>query len=420
MSITIKEFVEGLVRFDTSSANEWEAQQWVCDQFGSLGFETYTWEADAERLAAHDSFPEDPEAIPTANRPSIGGVLELGDPESGPTVVLNGHIDVVPVEFEHWETDPFEPTWRDGELIARGAADMKSGLAACVYAARTVAEDADDQLNGRIVVESVAGEEAGGIGAAAAALENPYPFDRDAAIVAEPTDRRLVTAVEGSVMLRLKLEGKSAHAATRWRGESVLPHFEAIHTRLCELEQERASRITHPLYERFEIPWPISVGRVEAGTWASSVAGSLTAEIRVGVAPGETVATVEQEVRDAVEEIRADDDWLRTHPPELERFSVQFEPAETPVNERIVEAVSAGMERCGLDDRSPYGVTYGADLRHYQAAGIPTVLFGPGTIEQAHFPNESIRWDDVRESRAVLAEAARSFLASGEQSQNCD
>ncbi|WP_137286448.1 M20/M25/M40 family metallo-hydrolase [Halorussus salinisoli] len=414
----LREFTKELLRFDTTEGEEAPAQEFVRKRLDELGFETYEWTADAEALADHPSFPDDPDEIQVERRPSVGGVLEFGDPDAGPTLVLNGHVDVVPVARESWSSDPFEPTWseEDGrrELTARGAADMKSGLAACVFAAKHLHEaetgDSTPDLDGRVVVESVVGEEAGGIGAAAAALSNPYPFERDAAVIAEPTDLRPVTASEGSLMKRLRLAGRSAHAATRWRGVDVLPYFEEIRRAFRDLEAERGETVTHPLYERFPVPWPVVVGRVEAGDWASSVPAESTVELRIGVAPGETVAEVEDVFDQRLAELVADDEWLSEHPPEFERFSVQFEPSEIDADEPVVAAVQRAMEAHGLSDTEPRGATYGADARHYIEAGIPTVMFGPGSIEQAHFPDETIAWSEVLTAGGALADAAKEFL----------
>lgn len=427
-------FVERLLRFDTSAGNEGPAQAWLRDRLDDLGFEVYEWTADPTALADHPSFPDEPDAS-FADRPSVGGVLELGTGE-GPTLVLNGHVDVVPAggstgvrtrgcsgTANGWRADPFEPSWDGDALTARGAADMKSGLAACVFAAldlrdaaggggpvdRTGADDAD--LHGRVVVESVAGEEEGGVGAAAAALENPYPFERDACVVAEPTDLRPVVACEGSAMMRLEIRGRSAHAATPWRGVDVLPRFERVRSAFAALEAERCERVTHPLYDDYPVPWPVVCGTVRAGSWPSTVPDAHVSEWRLGVAPGETVAEVEAEFRDRLATVVAADDWLAEHPPSFDRFSVQFEPSEIDPDEAVVRAVQAGMRACGLDATDPVGVTYGADARHYVDTGIPTVCFGPGTIDEAHYPDETVRWSAVETATAVLAAAAGSYLS---------
>lgn len=407
----LRNLTADLLEFPSITGAEADAQAWLADYLADAGFEVYTWDGDADLLSTHPSFPDDPAEIEATDRPSVAGVAEFGDPDAGPTLVLNGHVDVVPVEEGSWTSDPFTATWLDGgdRLRARGAADMKASLAACIWAVKDVMDRAQD-IDGRLVVESVVDEEAGGIGAAQAAMRNPYPFDRDAAIVAEPTELSPILAVEGCLMKRLQITGRSAHAATRWQGESVIPHFINLYEGLVELEEERAEQVTHPLYEDFENPWPVNVGTVEAGSWASSVPASLTAGIRIGVAPGESVAEVERIFDERLAAWVADDDWLSQHPPDFERFSVQFEPAEVDEGERIVKTLQAAITDASLGTSEPRGATYGADNRHYLAAGIPTVVFGPGTINQAHFPDETIVWDEVRAARHILADTAERFL----------
>ncbi|MDV7350628.1 M20/M25/M40 family metallo-hydrolase [Halorubrum distributum] len=451
MEFDMRAFAADLCRHRSTAGEEAAAAAFVAERLADLGFETYAWGADPAVLADHPSFPDDLDAAAVEGRRSVAGVLELGGAcgagdaddagdavgENGgdpvPTLVLNGHLDVVPAEPSEWSSDPFEPVWRDDAegaasanadgggdegvetLTARGAADMKCGLAACVGAAVEVREGVADgsidlpPAGLRLVVEAVAGEEDGGYGAATAALANPYPFERDAAIVAEPTELRPVVACEGSLMARLEIDGRSAHAATRWRGEDVLPRFEAIREAFMELETERSESVSHPLYGEFPVPWPVVCGRVEAGSWASTVPATLEAEFRIGVAPGETVEEVEAAFRERLERVAADDPWLRDHPPRFERFSVQFEPAEIAVDEPVVEAVRAGLVATGLPDVEPRGATYGADSRHLVAAGIPAVLFGPGTIDEAHYPDETIAWEEVVRARAAIAAAAERF-----------
>lgn len=446
MQFDLRAFTDRLCRYQSTAGNETPAAEWIQEQLDALGFETYAWEADAALLSTHPSFPDDPAAVESDGRLSVAGAFAFGDAtlkgdDGYPTLVLNGHIDVVPADLNEWETDPFEPTRRgapdtvvtsrgqadddtpvgadqDGAetLTARGAADMKSGVAACLGAAldlRDAVEAEDIDLDGRVVVEAVAGEEDGGYGAATAALQNPYPFDRDAAIIAEPTELRPVIATGGSLMARLELEGKSAHAASRWVGEDVLPRFEHIRGAFMDLEAERCDRVTHPLYEEFPIAWPVVCGTVKAGSWASTVPASLEAEFRIGVAPGETVDEVEAEFRQRLQEVVKNDEWLGTHPPRFERFSVQFEAAETAPDEPIVETMQDAMAETGLSDIEPRGATYGADSRHYVKAGIPTVLFGPGTIEEAHYPDETIQWSEVEQARETITVAARRFLGNG-------
>jgi len=401
----MRETLEEFVSFASYPGEEAPVQSWFRGRLDEYGFLTYEWEPDADALAAHPSFPP-VDALDLEDRPSLGGVLELGNPDEGPTVVLNGHADVVPVEEEAWTGDPFEPRWEDGELYARGALDMKGGLVACLFAALAVAERAErtegtGDLDGRIVVESVAGEEEGGIGAATAAMDNPYPFDRDAALIAEPTDFAVVIAAEGSLMKRLGIVG-----------ESVLPHFERIRRAFEELERERAERVAHPLFEAYENPWPVNFGTVDAGSWASTVPAQLTSEIRIGVAPHETVSDVEAEYRQRLDAVVEGSEWLAAHPPTFERFSVQFEGSEIDGDEPIVERLVAAAAEHGIADPRYEGFTGGTDARHYIEAGIPTVVFGPGSVDLAHKPDEHVRWDDVVRASRIIAATAESYLTA--------
>jgi acetylornithine deacetylase len=408
----IREFLSAFVEHPSLPGDEAPVVDWLEGELDEWGFETVTWEADAATLAEHPSFPDDPSEIDVANRPSVAGILEVGDSDAGPTIVLNGHVDVVSATADAWTTPPFEATWRGDDLTARGAADMKGGLTAAVFAARDAAERARDRgLDGRIVLEAVAGEEEGGIGAASSILDSPYAFERDACIVPEPTELGVVTAVEGSLMGSITLEGRSAHAATRWRGESVLDHFERVRQALAAFERERDATVTHPLYADFPVKWPVNVGTVKAGDWASTVPDALEAGVRVGVAPGETVADVESALEDCLDDVANADAWTREHPPAFEREGIQFEPAVVDADEPIVDALQRAMADVGLDT-TPRGATYGADSRHYVAAGIPTVLFGPGSIDQAHFPDETVAVTEVATASDVLADAVVEFLAA--------
>ncbi|WP_248910831.1 M20 family metallopeptidase [Halocatena marina] len=404
----LKRFVERFLRFESSSGREKQAQEWFEEQLEALGFKTYRWEVGAEQLASLPSFPSADE-IDATDRPSVAGVLEFGDPEAGPTMVLNGHVDVVPATDASWETDPFEPHWDGEKLHARGAADMKTNLALLVFVAKYLHDEYADEIDGRVVVESVTGEEEGGIGAPAAALSNPYPFDRDAAIITEPTDRRVVTATAGVLMKELTVSGRSAHAATRWRGESVLPHFNRIHRAFEELERERHERIAHSLYD-YPVNWPMNVGVVDAGDWASNVPARLTAQIRIGFAPSETLETVEAKYEERLQSVVADSEWLTDHPPTFERRAIHFEPSELEADSPIVQRLQSAMLDHGIEETEPIGKTYSSDSRFYIAEGIPTVIFGPGTIDQAHFPNEFIRWSDVQQAGDVLVDTCKAYL----------
>ena len=139
-------------------------------------------------------------------------------------------------------------------------------------------------LRGDVTVAATVGEENGGLGTSTVLRG----YSADAAIITEPTRLALVPAQGGSLVFRLKIPGRSAHAAVRDEGVSALEKFVPIFENLRELEQERNGVLSHPLYEGVRNKVPINVGVVRAGNWASTVPESLIVEGR-GLIPGEEV-----------------------------------------------------------------------------------------------------------------------------------
>ena len=157
-------------------------------------------------------------------------------------------------------------------------------------------------------------------------------------------------------------------------------------------------------------PYPLSIGTVHAGDWASSVPDTLICEGRFGVAVDQEPGAARRELEEVVAEAAAADPWLRDHPPEVEWWGGQFAPALTDPEHPVVEAVAgAAGERLGRPARHQ-GMTYGADMRLLQrVAETPTVMFGPGDIRRAHRPDEWVPIDDLRIVTEVLALTALRF-----------
>jgi acetylornithine deacetylase len=139
------------------------------------------------------------------------------------------------------------------------------------------------------------------------------------------------------------------------------------------------------------------------------VPSKLTSEIRIGVAPHETVDEVEAAYRRRLDRVIEGSEWLSAHPPTFERFSVQFEGAEIDREEPIVTALAGTLRQAGIEP-TYRGFTAGTDARHYIAAGIPTVVFGPGTTDVAHQPDESVAWDDLVRGSELIAGTAATYL----------
>ena len=163
------------------------------------------------------------------------------------------------------------------------------------------------------------------------------------------------------------------------------------------------------LYADHELPWPIEVGTLRAGEWASSVPERLVCEGRYGVAPGEDEGAAKRELEEAITRVAAADPWLRDHPPRVEWWGGRFAPAVTDSSDPLVRALKSAAGSV-LGEAAPFeGVTYGSDMRLFVNVGrMPCVLFGPGDVRDCHMPDESVAVDEVRlAARALIVTAMR-------------
>jgi len=376
----------------TGSAAEGEAQHLFAAWLGELGLDVDLWPIDLAALHADPEFPgtEVPRTEAWGLAGAVGGVV-------GPSLALSGHIDVVPPgDRQRWSRDPFAATVIDGDIVGRGACDMKGGLVAALAAVAAV-QESGVRLRGRLAVHSVGGEEDGGLGTLATLRRGHLA---DACVIPEPTDGMLVTANAGALGFRLEVQGRATHGAVRDSGVSALEVFIPVHRALLDLEDERNQDID-PRFVDHRRPYALSVGTVHAGDWSSTVPDLLVAEGRYGVRLGESVATARAAFESAVAAVP--DPWLAEHPVRVSWSGGQYAsgavPAGHPLPDWVGDAAAAVTGARPPERAAPYG----SDLRLYAAAGVPTVHYGPGQVRLAHAPDERIAIRDVAQVARVLA-----------------
>ncbi len=368
----------------TGSPAESEAQHLVAGRLDALGLDTDLWSLDLAALTADPHFPGI--EVPRTQSHGLVGTWPGSDPD-GPTVVLNGHIDVVPPgDLSAWTTDPWRGTVRADRVLGRGACDMKGGLA-CQLMAVQVLREAGARLRGTVAVHSVGGEEDGGLGTLATLRRG---HRGDLAVVCEPTATRLVTANAGALSFRLTVPGRSVHASVRTEGVDAIEKYLLLHEALRELEARR-NRGPDPLMAHLLLPYPLSVGRLRAGEWASSVPDLLVAEGRLGVALDEPVEAARAALEAAVAAVCAGDPWLSAHPVQVEWFGGQFASSRLPSGAGVAELVAAAHHKITGARPSVLGAPWGSDIRLlHDVGGIPAVHYGPGDVRLAHAADESV------------------------------
>ena len=395
--------IRDLLRIPSITGQEAEAQRWLARHMQQPGLDVNLWEIDVAQAQRHPQFPG--MEVDRGGHEALGlvGSWQAGD---GPRLIFNGHIDVVPAgDRANWRHDPWAAEIDGGHIYGRGACDMKCGLLAALYAIKAV-RDSGVPVHGTLTIQSVIGEEDGGIGTFATLLRG---FSGDAAIICEPTSLKLIPAQAGALTFTVKVIGKSAHACVRREGVSAIEKYLDIHRALIALEQERNRRVDHPLLGKLDLPYPLSIGRLNAGNWSSSVPEELIFEGRIGVAIGETSADVRQQFEQTLHDLAQADPWLHDHPPEIVWSGGQFDSGEIPIDHPLV----ALCQQCMVDltGQSPEleGAPYGSDLRLLVNQGhIPSILFGPGNVRVAHMPDEYVAIDEVLlAARAYILAAVR-------------
>ena len=390
-----------LLRIPSISGSDAEpqAQAWLAERWQGEGLAVDRWDIDLPTITADPQFP----GMEVDRRHALGVTATLHGEQPGPTLLLNGHTDVVPPgDLDAWSGDPFVPRVDTIEgrerVIARGACDMKAGVVAMWAAVRAV-QEAGVPLRGSVVLAPVSGEEDGGLGTFAMLR---HGVTADMCVVPEPTSMDIIPANGGALTFRLTVRGHATHAARRTDGVSAIEKFYPVLQALADLERRRNAEVD-VVMRRWPIAYPISVGTVHSGDWASTVPDLLTAEGRLGVALGETNDEARAALEAAVAAACAADPWLADHPVEVTWWGGQFASGRTPADAPVIGLVS-DIQR-DLSGTAPeiYGGPYGSDLRLlHGVGGIPTIQYGPGDANAAHSPDEWVPMDEVRTTAQAL------------------
>ena len=362
------------------------------------GFEVDLWPIPVADLVARPDFP----GMEVTRREAWGLVARLPGVGGGRSLMLNGHLDVVPPgDPGAWSDDPYSGRLVDGHVYGRGACDMKGGVVAALAAIRAL-RDGGVRLAGDVLFVAVVGEEDGGLGTYATLHRG---WRADACVITEPTGLDLLVANGGALTFRLRVPGRAAHASVRTTGVSAIEKFQPVFAALRDLEATRNASVD-PLMRRWSPAYPLEIGVVRAGDWSSTVPDLLVAEGRYGVALDEPVAAARAAFESAVLAASTADPWLAEHPVEVEWWGGQFAPGRCPDPDFVTRVRAA----TGASP-SVYGAPYGSDLRLLAAAGIATLQYGPGDARYAHAPDERVPVDQVHECAETLVRLALDWCA---------
>jgi len=379
-SADVVELTQSLVRVDTANppGNELAAATVLRDWLQGHGIS-----------AAIDEFQP--------GRANLIATIEGARP--GPALMLNTHMDVVP-PGDGWTHGAFSGTVQDGRLFGRGAADCKGSLAAMAAALVNI-HRRGLLRRGTITLAAVADEEVGSAGTRHL-LQKMRP---DLAIVGEPTALRLAIAHKGSLRPMVTVTGRSAHAAQPQEGVNAV---EAAADLLVFLRRYAAglTEKAHPLVG----PPTMAVVKIEGGVALNAVPPSCTITFDRRMVPGETNDSVLSELEQALEEFNRE---RREGHAKLAGLGPSTGgPSETLPDHPFVRAALEALAAIGQSGQ-PIGLMFNCDMTHFKAAGIPTVVYGPGEMAVMHTVDESVAVADLQAAVEGYTAMALAALEKG-------
>jgi acetylornithine deacetylase len=324
-------------------------------------------------------------------------------PDGPRGVVLSGHTDVVPVEGQAWSSDPFRLEERDGRLYGRGSCDMKGFLACALAAAPGFAAA---KLKRPIHFALSYDEEIGCLGAPAlieAMVKELPPIE--AVIIGEPTEMKVVSAHKGLRSFRVEITGRETHSSLVRDGVCAVTRAVPLMAQL--LEEAAAMEKAAPADSPFDPPFgTLTIGRFEGGKAANIMAGKAMFECLMRPAPWDDPDGVEARLRARAKAVEAE---MKSIAPET-RIDV-FQRSNVPALRTEDDGAAERLARILTGDNRRRTVSYGTEGGQFQAAGFSTVVCGPGSIAQAHQPDEFIEIDQLRQGLRFMRALADHMAA---------
>lgn len=393
-----RERLAALVRADSRLGQEQAAQRLMADWFGELGLDVRRVPVDIEAIRDRPGFS--PPLIDYAERENVVGVHAPANPR-GRSLILNGHIDVVPPGPERlWTDPPFEPVVRDGRMYGRGAGDMKAGLVAYSVAFEALRSLAVAPA-APVYLQSVVEEECTGNGALACLAAD---YTADAAIIPEPFAQQLMVAQVGVMWARVTVSGRPSHVLDTGAGVNAIDAAHRLCTHLHTLvERWNAPDLRHPAWQGHPHPLNFNLGRIEGGDWTSTVPPEAVVDVRVGFFPGMELHDVRRAIEQAVDEALASDPALAGARAEVEWRGFQAEGAEMDPAHPMMSLLSEIHQQVAGSPIEHLASTATTDARFFQLYGdTPATCYGP-EADAIHGIDESVSLASMMQVATVLA-----------------
>ncbi|MFB2596157.1 ArgE/DapE family deacylase [Herbiconiux sp. P17] len=390
------EFTRDLIREPSIRTEESSAQDLMEQALAERGFEIDRWELDPETLREHEGHGRI--AVSYEKMTNVVGTFEPAE-TLGRSLILNGHIDVVPVgPLEQWSRSPWEPHVEDGWLYGRGCGDMKAGLVAGLFAIDAI-RAAGLEVAAPLTFQSVVEEESTGNGTLSAIQRG---YTADAVLIPEPEEDMLVRANVGVIWAKIRVGGKPTHPRQMTTGFNAIDAAIAVVQQLRVLEAEwNAERHTHQHFEHLDHPINFNIGQISGGDWPSSVPAWCEFDLRVALYPGVTAdeawAQIEKHLAIAQALLGAPDATVTA---EKTGFYAEGYVLEDSEAERLLATQHASVFGSPMGSFTTPGYI---DSRLFVLySGVPALVYGPKT-EEIHGYDERVSLDSLRKVTKTIA-----------------
>src|SRR5215471_3972001 len=394
-------FLERLIGARSTVGEEAPAQRIVADELARLGFDVAVVPIPPETAAQPGAGVAQ---APYPGRANVWGRLGAG---GSPSLLLNGHVDVVPAEPAVWRDDPFAAVTSGGWMTGRGAGDMKGGFAMGLLAVAALRRAMPGAISGELGFLSVIEEECTGNGTLAACQAGVLG---DAVVILEPTDLDLLLGGVGVLWAEIEIAGIAAHAASADRAQNPVASIPAILAALETFEDE-VNDLADPAFGDIARPYNVSVGTVTAGDWASSVPGRARLRVRVGFPRAWSPDEALNRLSAAVSTAGKADPWLAARPPAISPVGFRAEGHLLPADHWLAEAMAAAHQAAtGVQPhRAPVGAT--TDARFYlNQFAVPALAYGP-RARNIHAVDEAVELASIVTGAKALARFIAWFFA---------
>ncbi|MFF2318090.1 ArgE/DapE family deacylase [Arthrobacter sp. NPDC058097] len=388
-------FTQELVRHPSLRTNEGSAQDLLHSAMAQRGLEMDRWELDPDELAIHEGF-----GAVTVSYQGVTNVVGTYLParEEGRSLILNGHVDVVPEgPHEAWSRSPWDAPIIDGWLYGRGAGDMKAGLAANLFAFDAV-RSAGLEPAGRIHFQSVVEEECTGNGSLAALLRG---YRADAVIIPEPEEDMLVRANVGVLWFKVRVTGNPTHPREMGSGFNAIDAAYTAMTALREVEEKwNADRGSHPHFENLDHPINFNFGGISGGDWPSSVPAWCEFDVRAAIYPGISAESAWAELQECLASLSSGPAPISAVPTRTGFYSEGYVLEPGSDAENLLEQTHRQVFDGELASFTTPGYLDGRVFALY--ADTPALVYGP-VSESIHGFDERVSVESVRRITKSIA-----------------